>query len=83
MEEKRIRSITTCPLLNALDHSLILPGDLAVTEDGTHIMAYLGDKTWIAADPIQEKVTKFKIPEKTNAYFSTPMKIVRWTILKP
>jgi len=75
--------ITACPSLNGLDYSLIAPGDLAVTEDGTHIMAYLGEKTWIAADPIEEKVTEFKIPEEKNVYFSTPMKIVRWTILKP
>jgi hypothetical protein len=79
----RTYPVTTCSSLNALDYSLVLPGDLAVTEDGTHIMAYLGDQTWIAADPFEEKVTEFKIPEKKNVYFSTPMKIMRWTLLKP
>ena len=44
-------------------------------------MAYLGDKTWIAADPGEGKVVTFNIPEKNNAYFFTPMRIVRWEIL--
>jgi len=73
--------VTTCPSLNSLDYSLLLPGDLAVTMNGVHVMAYLGDKTWIAADPGEGKVTRFVIPEKTNAYFSMPMNIIRWKIL--
>ncbi len=73
--------VETCPTLNALDYSTVLPGDLAVTQSGDHCMAYLGDKTWIAADPTEAKVTKFVIPEMKNAYFSTPMRIMRWKIL--
>ena len=67
--------------MNALDYSLVMPGDLAVTASGDHVMAYLGDKTWIAADPVEGKVTKFVIPEQKNVYFSTPMRIVRWKVL--
>lgn len=77
----RTALVTTCPSLNTLDYSLLLPGDLAVTENGVHVMAYLGDKMWIAADPGEGKVTRFAIPEKENAYFSVPMRIVRWKIL--
>jgi len=73
--------VTTCPSLNTLDYSLVQPGDLAVTENGVHVMAYLGDKAWIAADPEEGKVTRFVVPEKGNAYFSMPMRIVRWKIL--
>lgn len=73
--------VTTCPSLNGLDYSLLMPGDLAVTTNGVHIMAYLGSKTWIAADPGEGKVTSFVIPEKNNACFSMPMNIVRWDIL--
>jgi len=67
--------------LKSLDYSLLMPGDLAVTADGDHVMAYLGNQTWIAADPGVGKVTTFTIPEHKNAYFSTPMRVVRWKIL--
>lgn len=77
----RIFTVTTCPTLNSLDYSLLKPGDLAVTAGGDHVMAYLGNQTWIAADPGVGKVTMFTIPERKNAYFSTPMRIVRWKIL--
>jgi len=36
---------------------------------------------WIAADPGAGKVTTFTIPEPKNAYFFTPMRIVRWKTL--
>ncbi|MEY2576557.1 MAG: hypothetical protein QOF80_2044 [Verrucomicrobiota bacterium] len=29
----------------------LLPGDLAVTTTGSHVLAYLGDQRWIEADP--------------------------------
>ena len=73
--------VTTCLMLNTLDYSLLQPGDMAVTAGGDHVMAYLGNRTWIAADPGVGKVTTFTIPEKINAYFSTPMRIVRWKLL--
>ena len=74
--------VTTTPTLNILNYSLLKPGDLAVTASGDHVMAYLGDRKWIAADPAEKRVTVFKIPEKRNGYFSTPMKIVRWQVLE-
>ena len=73
--------ITEARALNDLDYSLLMPGDLAVTASGDHVLAYLGEKTWIAADPVEHKVTRFTIPERRNFYFSTPMRIVRWKIL--
>ncbi len=74
-------TVTTCQSLNALDYTLLIPGDLAVTSSGTHVLAYLGNQSWIAADPGAGKVTTFVIPERTNVYFFTPMQIVRWRIL--
>lgn len=47
----RTRPVLRTPSLNALDHARILPGDLAVTADGTHVLAYLGDHVRIEADP--------------------------------
>jgi hypothetical protein len=79
----RTYSVTTCPNLNSLDYSGLVPGDLAVTATGEHVMAYLGNKTWIAADDTEEKVTKFTIPVVggNDHYFEVPMKIVRWKVL--
>lgn len=77
----RTYTVTTCPSLNALDYSSLMPGDLAVTASGNHVMAYLGNQTWIAADPGAGKVTTFVIPEQKNGYFFTKMRIVRWKIL--
>jgi hypothetical protein len=74
-------AVTTCTSLNALDYALLQPGDMAVTAVGDHVMAYLGNRMWIAADPGAGKVTTFTIPEPKNAYFFTPMRIVRWKTL--
>lgn len=70
------------PSVNALDHAKIQPGDLAVTSSGVHIMAYLGDARWIEADPGEGRVITVKAPSSDNAWFQTPMRIVRWTALE-
>ena len=67
--------------INNLDHARILPGDLAVTSNGIHIMAYLGSNTWIEADPGVGRVITVPVPAKNNPWFDTPMKIVRWSVL--
>lgn len=69
------------PSVNKLDHSKILPGDLAVTTSGVHIMAYLGGNTWIEADPGVGRVISVPVPTKDNPWFDTSMKIVRWSVL--
>lgn len=69
------------PSLNALDHSQLLPGDLAVTSSGVHILAYLGDNIWIEADPAVNRVITVS-PPSDNVWFGVPMKIVRWRLLQ-
>lgn len=69
------------PSLNALDHTRIQPGDLAVTANGIHILAYLGGNTWIEADPGERKVICITPPIKGNVWLESPMKIVRWQML--
>jgi cell wall-associated NlpC family hydrolase len=70
------------PSVNALDHSKVLPGDLAVTRNGIHIMAYLGNNRWIEADPGAGRVITVTAPSADNSWFETPMNIVRWSILQ-
>jgi cell wall-associated NlpC family hydrolase len=69
------------PSVNQLDHSKILPGDLAVTRNGVHIMAYLGDGQWIEADPGEGRVVTVPVPAQDNLWFKGPMNIVRWSVL--
>ena len=53
------------------------PGDLAVTSDGVHVMAYLGSQTWIEADPNVHKVIEVVLPTD-NQWFEMPVVFVRW-----
>jgi len=68
--------------INDLDHSRILPGDLAVTTSGAHVMGYLGGNAWIEADPYEERVIIETSPSSRNPWFTAPMNIVRWNILE-
>ena len=62
------------------DHSLLKAGDLAVTEDGVHVMAYLGNRTWIEADPRAHRVIEVNLPTD-NPWFTMPVVFVRWKCL--
>jgi NlpC/P60 family len=65
--------------LNTASYQKLQPGDLAVAENGAHILAYLGEKTWINADPKGKfAVVSKTAPDKKDAWFSTPVKLVRW-----
>ena len=65
--------------INAINYHKINSGDMAVTQDGVHILAYLGNKVWIEADPIYKKVIKVSIPETDNPWFKTPVYVLRWS----
>ena len=56
-------------------------GDLAVTADGVHVLAYLGDRTWIEADPTAHEVVEVTLPT-SNAWFHVPVVFVRWRYLE-
>jgi hypothetical protein len=67
--------------IDETDHSKLQPGDLAVTTDGVHILAYLGNTTWIEADPILGKVIKVSVPTD-NPWFNRPVAFIRWSWLE-
>lgn len=69
------------PSLNAADYARLAPGDLAVTAGGAHIMAFVGGRSWIEADPVELKVITISAPALDNPWMSCPMHIVRWTVL--
>jgi len=70
------------PGINQLDHTKIHPGDMAVTQSGVHILGYLGNNTWIEADPAAQKVLIARAPSEEMLWFKGPMKIVRWEMLQ-
>ena len=55
---------------------------LTVTADGTHVLAYLGDATWIQADPVPMRVHFDRISE-SSGWFGVPVVIWRWATLSP
>ena len=67
------------PSVNDLDQAKILPGDLAVTSSGSHVMAFLGDHHWIEADPDIGRVIIVQVPSK-NPWFRARMNVVRWNM---
>lgn len=83
MEEYRARTRVLFPAhsLNKLDYSKLQPGDFAVTSTGVHTLAYIGDKTWIEADPNPMRVIRVRVPTR-NAWFSMPVKVMRWRQLE-
>lgn len=70
------------PSLNTMDYSTILPGDIAVLSDGIHTLAYVGNQTWIEADPAPMRVILAKAPRQ-DMYFNMPVRLMRWSQLEP
>lgn len=64
----------------SLDASLLRPGDLAVTQNGLHVLAYLGDSTWIQADPVPMRVHVERV--SASGWFTSPITVMRWRLLE-
>lgn len=69
------------PGINGIAKDSLLPGDLAVTADGVHVLACLGGETWIEADPGVLRVITVITPSE-NPWFAVPVQLVRWTQLE-
>ena len=67
--------------IHQLDYTLIRPGDFAVTADGVHVLAYLGDETWIEADPEIGKVVRVHASGDNKWLFASVV-ILRWRSLE-
>lgn len=77
------RHVLNAKSINELEASEALPGDIAVTASGVHVLAYLGNNEWIEADPHFANVVIVKIPAAKNPWFQEPVHIMRWTELEP
>lgn len=60
----------------------LLPGDLAVTDSGVHVLISLGQDRWIEANPDDHRVViNAASASPQRAYFQVPVTIMRWTML--
>jgi len=73
----RTQKLITGNGINQLDLAKILPGDIAITTNGVHVLAYVGDQTWIEADPVLMRVVMIRTPAK-NPWFEMPVDVMRW-----
>lgn len=76
------RHVLDAKSIKMLQETSILPGDLAVTANGIHVLAFLGNGQWIEADPAFGKVIIAGIATKGNGWFDLPVRIMRWTELE-
>jgi hypothetical protein len=66
--------------LNEVDTHALLPGDLAVSRSGQHVLAYLGEQHWTFADPQTGAVHIVRSPSAASAWFKEPVALVRWSM---
>ena len=69
--------------LQELDFESIEAGDLAVTDDGRHVLIYLGEGEWTQADPGPGRVLTARPHRDDNPWFASRVSIHRWMILDP
>lgn len=76
----KLRLVTETRSINQLDADILRPGDVAVTDGGQHVMAYIGNRTWIEADTDPMRVITATAPGKLP-WFDMGMRIMRWEML--
>ncbi len=64
-----------------MNYSGLLPGDLAVTTCGTHLLVFLGEDQWIQADPGLGAVAILDGRKDLNSWFQIPVTLHRWRVL--
>ena len=76
--------VLRAPNLKKIDYTKIRTGDIAVlgNHPGIHTLAYIGDATWIHADPITGKVVISKAAEENDDWMTFEANVLRWNILK-
>jgi hypothetical protein len=73
------RQLFASPSISSTDHSKLRAGDLAVTADGVHILAYIGNEMWIEADPAGS-VRQLKASADSE-WLGMPVIFLRWKTL--
>lgn len=73
--------IGTTGTIREMDYTGLVPGDLAVTTSGVHILAYAGNGKWIQADPSIGAVATLDGRTAANGWFRVPVTTHRWQLL--
>lgn len=69
--------------IRTMSYQDLLPGDLAVTLGGVHVLAYAGGDEWIQADPGIGAVATLDGRTSANGWLSSPITMHRWRLLTP
>ena len=77
----RLDQVATATNLNGADYESLMPGDVAVTANGLHTLAYMGDHTWIQADPGAWRVITTRAPDANMTWFKVPIRLMRWRMI--
>ena len=77
------RPVGVSGTVREMSYADLLPGDLAVTANGAHMLVYLGDDVWTQADPGARTVVVHNGRTGKNAWFSVPISVHRWSSLVP
>jgi len=76
----RTRVLHSAHSIRANQDAGLFPGDFAIVARGVHALAYLGDHTWIEADPGTRKVIVIKTSD-ASAWLDSSAVFVRWAEL--
>lgn len=77
-----VRPLNLAGTVATAPEKALKPGDLAITDDGVHVMICLGPDEWISADPGQGKVVIEHPSESKNPWFVRPVHFYRWSIFR-
>jgi len=80
---KTARKVVEEKSLIILNDKNLHPGDFAITQDGAHALAYLGNHTWLEADPAEGKVIRVNTRATKNPWFGEQISVLRWRFLDP
>lgn len=69
--------------IRKMSYDDLVPGDLAVTKSGNHILAYVGEGRWIQADPGVGSVITLNGRSDRNTWFDQEYTTHRWRVVRP
>lgn len=72
---EKINDVSSINEISGIDLRI---GDLAVTANGIHCLAYVGNNEWISADPGVKSVIILKAPDRSFGFYKCKVAICRW-----
>lgn len=76
------RPVAIAPTLRLWDDKNLHPGDFAITRGGVHTLLYLGEHTWLEADPERRTVLRLRTGRDRSPWFEMPATVLRWRYLE-